>query len=143
MIPHCPNCSSPAPAPFFEQRELPVLCNARCLDRESARTMPHGDMQLACCADCGCIWNTAFDSKLVTYDASYDNALHFSPTFAGFSDALIDTLVERFNLAGKTVAEFGCGSGEFLEALCAMGDCMGIRNTLIANQYIERDTRVQ
>ena len=60
-----------------------------------------------------------------SYDADYENSLHFSPAFRRYSDALAEQLVERHELAGKHVAEIGSGKGEFLALLCERGSCSG------------------
>ena len=56
---------------------------------------------------------------------SYENSLYFSPAFQEYADWLTDHLVEAFDLHDKDLVEVGCGSAEFLNALCERGDNRG------------------
>ena len=85
-----------------------------------------GDIRLAFCRSCGHVYNTAFDPARLTYSASYDNSLHFSPRFQEYARELAADLVERYALHGKTVIEIGCGNAEFLSLLCRLGPNRGI-----------------
>jgi SAM-dependent methyltransferase len=62
----------------------------------------------------------------LSYDASYDNSLHFSPTFQEYADQLAHDLVERHVLRGKDIIDVGCGNGEFLSLLCEAGHNRGV-----------------
>jgi hypothetical protein len=105
---------------------VPVHPNVLWPTAAEARDAPRGDISLALCDGCGAIWNTCFDAARLTYDAEYENSLHFSPAFRRYSDALADRLVQRHRLAGRHVAEIGSGKGEFLALLCERGACTGV-----------------
>jgi len=94
--------------------------------RQAAVSCPRGEMSLALCEDCGLLLNTTFDANILTYDAEYENALHYSPLFRGYSTQLAVDLVERYDLRHKTVLEIGCGKGDFLKLLVDLGDNRGI-----------------
>jgi len=95
-------------------------------DRQSALDFPSGRIDLACCEDCGFIFNRSFDGRLQHYDEDCEETQGFSPTFASFHQELAEVVIKRFCLQGKTVLEIGCGKGEFLELLCRLGGNRGI-----------------
>ena len=111
---------------FFETQNVPVCCNILWPTRAAAVSSQQGDIRLAFCRSCGYVYNTAFDPARLTYSASYDNSLHFSPRFQEYARELAADLVERYALHGKTVIEIGCGNAEFLSLLCRLGPNRGI-----------------
>jgi SAM-dependent methyltransferase len=122
----CPLCEAPTLEPFFDASEMPVQLNALWSTRDEALQCPGGRIQLAFCANCGCITNVAFEPGCVVYDVTYENSLHFSPSFQEYAQALVKDLVGRHNLRDKVIVEIGCGKGEFLAMLCRFGNNRGI-----------------
>lgn len=110
---------------FFQLCDVPVHCNVQWPSADAARAAPRGDLQLAFCPGTGHLFNPLFDPALTTYDREYENSLHFSPRFQRYVADIVDDLIERHDLRHKTVVDIGCGKGEFLELLCAMGDNRG------------------
>jgi hypothetical protein len=94
--------------------------------REAARVAPVGAIELVACERCSMLRNVAFDEDLVDYEGSYDNSLHFSPTFQRYADELARRLVERYDLRDVTIVEIGSGKGDFLRALCELGGNRGL-----------------
>ncbi len=117
----CRVCGEGQMQEFFCIERAPVFCNVLWKSRDEARGAPQGRIALACCPQCGFIFNTAFDGSLTTYSGSYENSLHYSPRFEQYADELAGDLVKRYGLYGKTVVEIGCGRGEFLSKLAAIG----------------------
>jgi SAM-dependent methyltransferase len=105
---------------------VPVLCGSLWETREAAMATPTATLDLAVCGACGHVWNSTFDTTLVGYDAQYDNALDFSPTFRAYAESLAARLVETYELRGSRIVEIGSGKGEFLKSLCALGAGRGI-----------------
>ena len=122
----CPVCARPGDRPFVEVEGLPVHVGVLWREAEAARRAPRGAMHMHVCRGCGFVWNRAFDASLLDYEQPYDNALHGSGLFRAFEAATVDHLVERHGLAGKAVAEVGCGDGRFLGLLCAAGAAAGV-----------------
>jgi len=122
----CPACAGRELETFFEVPELPVSSIVLWPSRETALACPKGRIELAFCQRCGAISNLAFDSTRLTYDPAYDNSLHFSPTFQRYAEGVARDLVDRYNLRGKDIIDVGCGNGEFLALLCALGDNRGV-----------------
>jgi hypothetical protein len=121
----CPACGSKEAKPLLELHGLPVMCGALWSSRAEAESAAFGDMQLVACPECSMLRNAAFDSGLVDYDASYDNSLHWSPTFQHYADELAHRLVERYRLASGTVVEIGSGKGDFLRMICGLSGSRG------------------
>jgi SAM-dependent methyltransferase len=122
----CPACGGWRSNIFFSLAAVPVNCVALWPTREAARQCPTRSIHLAFCADCGAIFNQAFESALLQYDTSYDNSLHFSPSFQQYSEDLVEYLIRQYDLHGKDIVEIGCGKGEFLAMLCRNGDNRGL-----------------
>jgi trans-aconitate methyltransferase len=122
----CPGCGGNAADVFFDQPKLPVHCNILWETAETARRAPTGSMRLAVCPDCGHLFNAAFDPQLVTYDATYENSLHYSPTFEAYAAALAEDLSDRLQLRDRLVVEVGCGKGDFLRRLCRTSGARGL-----------------
>jgi hypothetical protein len=119
-------CGAEAGEPFARLAGVPVHPNVLWATAEEAAAAPRGDVVLALCAGCGLIWNTSFDPEVLSYDAEYENSLHFSGEFRSYTDQLVDRLIRSHDLRGRHVAELGSGKGEFLTQLCELGGCTGI-----------------
>jgi hypothetical protein len=104
---------------FLELRGVPVFCNVLWPDRAAAQAAPRGDLDLGICADCGHVYNLAFDPELVRYAEGYENSLHHSPRFQAYAEELALDLRGRHGLDGKHVVEIACGQGDFLKLVCA------------------------
>ncbi len=122
----CPACGGGELERFFEIAELPVNCIALSATREAALECPKGRIELGFCLDCGAVSNLAFDAACLSYDRSYDNSLHFSPTFQKYAEEVAGYLIERYELRGKSVVDVGCGNGEFLALVCGLGKNRGV-----------------
>ena len=122
----CPACGSSDPDVFYRLEGVPAA-DALILDsREEAIAFPRGDVELAWCRCCGFVFNASFVARLTEYSARYEERQSASPTFTSFQRALVERLIERYDLRRKTIVEIGCGKGEFLSALCELGDNRGI-----------------
>lgn len=110
---------------FLRVPEVPVHVGVLWPSEAAARGCPRGEIALAYDPASGFIANAAFDAGRVDYSLRYDNALHFSPFFRRYEDALARRLVERHDLRGKHVVEVGAGGGHFLARLCEIGDNRG------------------
>jgi SAM-dependent methyltransferase len=121
----CPACGSTAARRLVEMRGVPVMTGVLWDTRDQAVAAARGDIELAACTRCSMLRNVAFDERLVDYEGSYDNSLHFSPTFQLYADTLATRLVERYGIRNGDVVEIGSGKGDFLRMLCDRGDNRG------------------
>lgn len=122
----CPNCGSENVTPFFEMKKVPVHDVLLIRSKKEAIEFPTGDIELSFCNDCSFIYNDAYDPKLESYSAEYEETQGFSPTFNKFHRELADYLVDRYDLHKKDIIEIGCGKGEFITMLCELGNNRGI-----------------
>lgn len=121
----CPACGA-ATAPFFEQQGLAAGSSVVLESREAALAFPKGDVRLAYCAGCGFVGNLAFDPHLAEVAARHEDSQAFSATYVDYMTGMAASLVERHGLRGRRIVEVGCGQGEFLAALCRLGDNEGV-----------------
>lgn len=117
----CPACGGVDLEIFFRLADLPTNCIALCRTREDALNVPKGTIELGFCQHCGTVTNVAFDPSKLSYDPTYNNSLHFSPSFQNYADELAKKLVQQQDLHGKTIIEVGCGNAEFLSLICGLG----------------------
>lgn len=102
-----------------------MFCNQLCRTRSAAVNVPRASVKLGFCEDCGHLYNVDFDERLIQYGPDYENSLHHSGYFRAFAERLASELRRRHGLSGKCIVEVGCGSGDFLRELCAVGNNRG------------------
>jgi SAM-dependent methyltransferase len=105
---------------------VPVSCNHLCSSRDAALSEPTAAISLGFCPNCGHVFNLEYDPARLKYRPGYENSLRGSERFRKYDDALVDTLVRRYHLQGRRIVEIGCGSGQFLRALCERGGNFGL-----------------
>jgi hypothetical protein len=118
----CPACGAAALREFHEQHGVPVHSCLLLDDPDEARAFPTGSIVLAFCEACGFVTNTAFSSEHHRYSERYEETQGFSAHFQGFARALAERWIDRHELRGRSLVEIGCGKGEFLLAMCELGD---------------------
>jgi SAM-dependent methyltransferase len=121
----CPVCGSREERAVVNVRDVPVLCGVLWETRAEALTAPRGDIELVVCPSCSMLRNAAYDDDRIEYDGSYDNSLHFSPTFQRYAEDLASRLVERYDVRRRVVVEVGSGKGDFLRLVCRLGGNRG------------------
>jgi Methyltransferase domain/C-methyltransferase C-terminal domain len=125
-ISSCPNCSHPSLEFFYTVDRVPVHSVMLVPTREEALHFPEGKINLVFCRSCGFVSNASFDESKMNYSQKYEETQAFSSTFRSFHRRLAEDLIERYGLRNKTLIEIGCGKGEFISMLCAMGGNRGI-----------------
>ncbi|MBV8134992.1 MAG: methyltransferase domain-containing protein [Deltaproteobacteria bacterium] len=122
----CPACRAGRVRIFYEALSAPVNSVRLVSSREEAVGFPTGDVRLGFCHECGFIYNTAFERRLVEYSSRCEESQGFSPFFRAWHEDLAQRLIDRHSLYGKKIIEIGCGKGEFLALLCGLGGNEGI-----------------
>lgn len=93
---------------------------------DDALHFPKGNIDLRFCNHCCFIFNSLFREELIEYSSRYEDQQVYSTTFELFQESLVQHLVENYGLKNKTILEIGCGKGDFLKLICAMGNNHGI-----------------
>ncbi len=123
---NCLNCLHGSMTSFYKIGPVPVHSVALVRTFQDAISFPTGRIELAVCDRCGFIGNTSFDESKMHYSPDCEETQGFSPTFTAFHRRLASDLMARFSLHDKTILEIGCGKGEFISLICAMGSNRGI-----------------
>jgi SAM-dependent methyltransferase len=126
QISYCPNCLQESVETFYTVDPVPVHSVMLVPTRAEALHFPSGKIALGFCNTCGFITNTSFDESKMNYSPKCEETQGFSPTFQSFHYDLAKDLIERYGLRDKFVLEIGCGKGEFISMLCAMGQNRGV-----------------
>jgi SAM-dependent methyltransferase len=113
----CPVCGGGNVQEFLRRSAVPVHQNLVLATREEALHALQGELALTACADCGFVFNSAFDGSKLAYGADYDNTQSHSPYFAGYMADLAGHLVGKEDVRNSRIVEVGCGKGVFLRLL--------------------------
>jgi hypothetical protein len=122
----CPSCGSGDLRAFYCVSDVPANSVLLLPNRERALSFPVGNIRLHRCDCCGFVFNAAFDSALTEYSGQYESTQAFSSTFVRFSEELAADLIQRHGIHNQTILEIGCGDGDFLRQLCALGANQGV-----------------
>ncbi len=122
----CTGCGGHDVMLFHEQIGVPALVGVQWTTADDARECVRGDILLGFCVRCGLVNNVAYDPERVNYAGNYDNALDESRVYRQYARAEAERLVEKGCVRESTVLEIGCGRGDFLQTLCALGNNRGV-----------------
>lgn len=117
---------------LYRQEQFPIFQN-RMYDTEAeAKACPKGDVQLVEDQRTGLVYNAAFCTELMTYDAHYQNEQALSPLFQEHLES-VSNIIDRC-MGRDSIVEVGCGKGFFLEMLLGKGfDVTGFDPTYEGN----------
>jgi 2-polyprenyl-3-methyl-5-hydroxy-6-metoxy-1,4-benzoquinol methylase len=122
----CPCCSAKTTQSIYRVASIPAHSCILLDSAEEARAFPTRDLELVYCQSCGFVFNRLFDESIIAYSTKFEESQHFSGTFGTFAKKLAGQIAQRCALPGKHVLEIGCGKGEFLHELCALGNATGL-----------------
>ena len=122
----CPLCRSNYCELVLRIQDTPVHQHVTGVTETEARACPRAEVALTLCRACGFVFNAAFEPHRLRYSPGYENAQTYSKVFQSYLDSLVADLARRYELAGKTVVEIGCGEGVFLERLHEVTGCNGV-----------------
>ena len=122
----CPCCQSADLDAFFTIRNAPVQSIIAIKSYAAAMQVPRHDIVLTFCNYCGFIFNSEFDTEWDFYTQGYEDQQGFSPTFVKFITGVTQRFIDKYALRNKTVIEIGCGKGDFIRLICALGDNQGV-----------------
>ncbi len=124
--PNCPSCGSQDIFRFHDVHSVPVNSVLNCHSRQAATAFPRGDISLGFCRACGFIYNTLFNPHRVRYTTGCEESQGYSPIFNAFARKIAQDLVAKYGLHRKRIIEIGCGKGDFLKLICALGQNRGL-----------------
>ena len=118
----CPICGVDD-VKVFDRRERVSLVQNRVYQSSSeARRAPAGALAMTCCQQCGYLWNSAFDPDRKIYDPGYENDQTHSEAFREHLAARACRVIAALPIRnGLSIAEIGCGQGDFLQQLVKIG----------------------
>lgn len=122
----CPVCADSSSLPLCTVADMPLVGCQFAPSRHEALSALCGTLDLTLCKQCGHIYNRAFEADRVAYLPGYENTHDFSPRHRAELNATVDRLIRSYALHDKSVVELGCGTAEFLTALCAKGANHGV-----------------
>ena len=122
----CPSCNGEQIDVFYSIKNAPVFSMVTLKSKEEALAVPRKDIELAFCNDCGFIFNRLFDTNINYFTEGYEDQQGYSETFMKFLTKISKELIEKYNLAGKTCLEIGCGKGDFLNLFTELTNGKGI-----------------
>jgi SAM-dependent methyltransferase len=112
-------CGGAAAEEFLHRPAVPVHQNLLCPSAAAARRMARGELAMCICAECGFVFNVAFDAALLEYGQQYDNTQTHSAAFQQHVAGLVQRLAVLPEVRGGSIVEVGCGKGGFLRQLLA------------------------
>ncbi len=115
----CPVCRSQSVEGFVARDHVAVHQNLIMGTPEEATAIARGRLDMRCCADCGFVFNAAFDADRLDYGPGYENCQTHSAMFGDYVDDLVRHLVHDRGVRGRRIVEIGCGDGTFLRRLLA------------------------
>ncbi len=114
---NCPLCASVNLYCFLRRLNVPVHQNLVYKSQAEATSVERGELDLRVCADCGFVFNAAFDPTKLSYGMDYDNNQTYSPFFERYVNALAEYLLTEKQLQNSIIVEVGCGNGSFIRRL--------------------------
>ena len=117
----CPVCGGRDLWHGMQQENVPVHSVVLHRSRCEALSQARGGIDLACCRDCGFVFNIAFDPSLQHYRHDYEATQSYSDIFNAFNQQVACEVVEAVAGRSGDVVEVGCGQGEFLALLNSHG----------------------
>ena len=122
----CPGCGGRGAVVFYQMEGIPANSCILMASREAALGCARGKMELGLCERCGLISNAAFDQGTQDFTQGYEGTQAFSSCFNEFAKSLAQRLIDKYDIRGKRILEVGCGNGEFLSLMCALGSNEGV-----------------
>jgi 2-polyprenyl-3-methyl-5-hydroxy-6-metoxy-1,4-benzoquinol methylase len=116
----CPLCQKDDSTTLYSVKDIPLFQNKVYESALEAKRAQTGTVELTACMNCGFIYNSLFDSRLMAYDPTYQNEQNYSGYFQSYLNEIIKLLCIEGLTRGKIV-EIGSGKGYFLELMIQSG----------------------
>jgi C-methyltransferase C-terminal domain/Methyltransferase domain len=125
---------------IFRQTNVPIFQNKVYPSDQLALIVEKGEVELVQSLTSGFVFNKAFTSVKMNYDAFYQNEQSNSVVFKNHLLNVLH-LLKSFGVENKKVVEVGCGKGVFFDMmLCAGINCWGFDPTYEgSNERIKKE----
>ncbi len=141
----CIACGCHRTYPVYHPDDHPLSVLDLPRTAEEARAAPRLPMNFRACAHCGHIFNVEFDYERIPYNNDSNLMYNAAPRWVAHMEELIDGLLSRYDLAGATLVDIGCGDGGFLKLLMDRGvqaRCVGFEPGMEADSARENGLEV-
>lgn len=122
---YCSICNSTHLKLVLTLDNIAAGANAAYHTADEARRAPKGHLKLVQCQECGFMWNSAFDIKLIAYH-NYAFSYKYSPAFQKYLDFLISYIQKNYQIRNAKIIEIGCGEAHTLYTIAKATDSKGI-----------------
>ena len=126
MQENCPNCQHSKIESFYHIEEAPIVSSLLSNSRKEALKVEKKPIELVVCLNCGFIFNKLYDNSAHSNLKGHDDQQGYSPTFIEFVTRIAKKVIKKYHIKNKTIVEIGCGKGDFLQLICALGNNKGI-----------------
>ena len=118
----CPVCSSTDIEIIVDRKNVLVHQNLQFNSEKAAKDAKTGNLKMQLCHDCGFVFNSEFNPKLISYCEEYDNRQTCSPAFHSYIADLAHKVATHGKKAETKVVEVGCGNGEFINLILSLNN---------------------
>ena len=117
MFKHCIACGYHISYPIYQPEDQPLAALALPASAEQAQNINRYPINFYACANCGHIFNVAFDINHVPYEGNSNLMYNAGVGWQKYMTELVDEISHRYDLRAKTIIDIGCGDGGFLKLL--------------------------
>lgn len=114
---HCIACGYHRTYPIYQPEDQPLAALYLPKDAAEARNVPRLPMDFRMCASCGHIFNVRFSYDKVPYEDNSNLMYNAGSGWQTYMKELVADIAGRYQAAGKTFIDIGCGDGGFLKLL--------------------------
>lgn len=139
----CLACKSLRHYPLYCWNHVPLSVVGLQNTSSAAKEMANLTMDIRRCANCGHVFNSAFNPKHVGYHKSSNLVYNKGNSWSQYQDHLAHEWMSQFGIENKCVIEIGSGEGLFLGRFLEYGNrCIGFEPGHDANQPYQKGIEV-
>lgn len=139
----CLVCRSTRLFPLYCFHHVPLSIIGLPKTEEEAKAAAHYKMDMHQCANCGHVFNTAFNIEDVAYVKSSNLMYNLGRTWNEYQNELVTEWIEKYEIYQRCVVEIGSGQGLFLRRfLQGKNRCIGFEPGQDAKAYQNSDIEI-
>ncbi len=120
-IANCPLCKSKDVTFIYRFADSPAIQQRFYASYKEAIRSKVAVVELYGCKICGLVFNSLYDPRKARFSSEYDNRMGASESYKAYLASMAESLIKKYDLKNKRVADVGCGRGDFLEILWKLG----------------------